>query len=125
MRPQPGKATKNPATARRRRRHPRYSADFPVAVTLLGGDGYKRLDAHCKDLSVAGIGMLVAEELSTGEVASLDFSLPGTPARWEVRAVLRHRRGYHYGFEFLSLTREQSETLSVFLQKQIRTDTEA
>lgn len=119
----PGKTTHG-AGDRRQRRHVRYCADFPIAVTLLGGDGYKRLDAHCKDLSVAGIGMLIAEELSVGEVVSLNFSLPGASEPWEVRAVLRHRRGYHYGFEFLSLTRPQSETLSAFLQKQVPVHTE-
>ena len=123
MCPQAGKAMHRPAD-RRRRRHLRYHADFPILVTLLGGDGYRRLDAHCKDLSVAGIGMLIAEELLVGEVVSLEFSLPGASERWEVRGVLRHRRGYHYGFEFLSLTRQQSETLSTFLQKQIAVHTE-
>ena len=118
----PGKATNNTTSERRRRRHARYYAQFPVGVTLLGGDGYKRLEAHCKDLSEAGIGILVADELVMGEVASLEFSLPDVPSPWEVRAVLRHRRGYHYGFEFLSLTRPQTESLTAFLQKQVRTD---
>jgi len=119
---QPRKATNHTTSERRRRRHARYYAHFPVGVTLLGGDGYKRLDAHCKDLSEAGIGILIADELALGEVASLEFSLPDGPSAWEIRAVLRHRRGYHYGFEFLSLTRPQIETLIAFLQRQFRTD---
>ncbi|MBZ5681610.1 MAG: PilZ domain-containing protein [Acidobacteriia bacterium] len=93
-----------------------------MVVTMLGEGEYRRLDAHCKDLSEAGIGMLVAAELPLGEVASLSFSLPGSPAPWEVRAVLRHRRGYHYGFEFLSLNPEQSRTLGGYLQNQARAD---
>lgn len=124
MRAQPGKAKNIPPSERRRRRHPRYYAHFPVGMTLLGGNGYRRLSAHCKDLSEAGIGILVADELVLGEVASLEFSLPDSPSPWEVRAVLRHRRGYHYGFEFLSLTRPQVEMLLAFLQKQVRTDAE-
>ncbi len=119
---QPRKTTNNTTSERRRRRHARYYAHFPVGVTLLGGDGYKRIEAHCKDLSEAGIGILVADELVLGEVASLEFSLPEAPSPWEVRAVLRHRRGYHYGFEFLSLTRPQTGMLIAFLLKQVRTD---
>ena len=119
---QPRKATNHTTSERRRRRHARYYAHFPVGVTLLGGDGYKRLDAHCKDLSEAGIGILIADELVLGEVASLEFQLPEAPSPWAVRAVLRHRRGYHYGFEFLSLTHPQTETLIGFLQNQVRTD---
>jgi hypothetical protein len=122
MPPSPGKATSSTAPDRRRRRHARYCADFPVVVTMFEEGEYKRLDAHCRDMSEAGIGMLVAAELPLGEVASLNFSLPDSPAPWEVRAVLRHRRGYHYGFEFLSLTHQQSEILGTYLQKQARAD---
>ena len=119
---QPGKATTSSAEGRRQRRHARYSAEFPVSVTMFGGNEYRRLEAHCKDLSEAGIGMLIAAELAVGEVASLSFSLPETPAPWEVRAVLRHRRGYHYGFEFLSLTHPQNAALGAYLKTLPRAD---
>jgi len=53
------------------------------------------------------MGVLVASELSLGEVVSLRFVLPESLQDWELNAVLRHRRGYHYGFEFLSISRDQ------------------
>lgn len=102
-----------PATVsseRRRRRHARYRISAPVAVVLLAGTSYQRLEGHGRDLSEAGIGILLAAELEGGEVVSLRFCLPDGP--WEARAVLRHRRGYHYGFEFLSITREQRISLA-------------
>ena len=83
-----------------------------MIVTLFAGDEYQRLEAHCKDLSEAGIGLLLAAELTLGEVVSLNFRLPGVPLPWEVRAVLRYRRGYQYGFEFLALSGEQIKTLT-------------
>jgi c-di-GMP-binding flagellar brake protein YcgR len=95
---------------RRRRRHPRYRASFSVVVGLLAGSGYQKLEGHCRDLSEAGMGILLAAELDGGEVASLSFSPPNSGA-WELRAVVRHRRGYQYGFEFLSLTEEQRARL--------------
>jgi PilZ domain len=94
------------ALERRQRRYPRYRAEFPVTLTLLSSEGRQSLDAHCKDLSVAGIGVLIAEELNLGEVVALAFAPPGSSEPWELRAVLRHRRGYHYGFEFLSLSQQ-------------------
>jgi hypothetical protein len=97
---------------RRRRRHPRYRADFRVTVNHLLGSGYQKLEGHCRDLSEAGIGILLATELNVGEVAGLSFSLPASALRWEVRAVVRYRRGYHYGFEFLSLTSDQQASLN-------------
>jgi len=116
MSSQPGKALK-PRAERRQRRHPRYRVDFPVTVVLLSEGEHRRIDAHCRDLSVAGIGMLIAAELNLGEVAALNFSLPGSSREWGLRAVLRQRRGYHYGFEFLSIKPEDTDFLGVYLAK--------
>jgi hypothetical protein len=123
MSAQPGKATTS-APERRHRRYPRFRAEFPVAITLFAGDEYHRLDAHCKDLSQAGIGVLLAAELAQGEVAALNFTLPGLPEPWQVRAVLRHRRGYHYGFEFLSLSAPQKDLLRNYLKSLKRADSD-
>jgi hypothetical protein len=93
-----------------------------VLVKLLAAGRYESLQAHCKDLSEAGIGVLLAAELASGEVVSLNFTLPGLPAPWEVRSVLRHRRGYHYGFEFFSLTSEQTGILKQLIDGLERAD---
>jgi hypothetical protein len=118
---QPGKATTS-APDRRLRRHPRYRCDFAVGVTLFAGKHYQKLNAHCKDLSEAGMGTILAAELASGEVVSLSFSLPGSNQHWDVKAVLRHRRGYHYGFEFLSLAAERVDVLKAFVQSRERAD---
>lgn len=121
MTPKPGKAFLD-APGRRQRRFPRYRSSFPVSVTLLAAGRYEQLDAHCKDLSEAGIGVLLAAELTSGEVVYLKFKLPGVPEPWEVRGVLRHRRGYHYGFEFLSLSPEQDGMLKQLVRSLERAD---
>jgi len=113
-----------PGTERLRRRHARYRCEFPVVVNLLSGKEHQRLNAHCRDISEAGIGVLLAEELTLSEVATLTFSLPGAAQPWDVRAVLRHRRGYHYGFEFLALSERQSKTLIRYLEELERSDCE-
>ena len=110
-----------PATSqagRRRRRHPRYRGEFRVTVSHLLGNQYRKLEGHCRDLSEAGIGILLAAELNGGEVTGLNFSIPGSAVPWDVRAVVRYRRGYHYGFEFLSLTNEQRDWVKNYLQSQ-------
>jgi len=119
----PGKALKA-ALNRLRRRYPRYRCEFPVAVSLFAGDGRQQLNAHCRDISEAGIGVLIAAELSPGDVASLTFTLPGITEAWEARAVLRHRRGFHYGFEFLSLSSQQIKLLQGYLPSLERSDCE-
>jgi len=119
----PGKAVKR-AIKRLPRRYPRYRCEFPVVVSLFCGDGHQQLNAHCRDLSEAGIGVLLAEELTPGEVVSLTFALPGGSESWELRAVLRHRRGFHYGFEFLSLSGQQGRMLKTYLPSLERADCE-
>jgi hypothetical protein len=109
-------------TGRRRRRHPRYSSDFRVTVSYLLENQYQNLEGHCRDLAEAGIGILLAAELNSGEVIGLNFLLPGSTHPWVVRAVVRYRRGYHYGFEFLSLTDEQQESLTACLKGLQRAD---
>jgi hypothetical protein len=101
---------------RRRRRHSRYRADFHVIVSYLLGDDYQKIEGHCRDISEAGIGILLAAELKGGEVAGLSFSLPGSTPPWEMRAVVRYRRGYHYGFEFLAITGEERESLRDYVK---------
>lgn len=121
MSSQPGKATST-TPERRRRRYPRYRSEFAVVMTLFSGNQYQKLDAHCKDLSEAGIGVLLAAEVPMGEVVSLNFCLPVLSESWDVRAVLRHRRGFHYGFEFLSLARERSAVLKKYVEGLPRAD---
>jgi c-di-GMP-binding flagellar brake protein YcgR len=114
----PAQAPK-PATSRidrRRRRYPRHRGDFQVSVTFFEDDQPKNVQGQCRDLSQAGIGILLAAELKAAEVASLSFNLPGSTAVWDVRGVVRYRHGYHYGFEFLSLQREQQEFLTSYLK---------
>jgi hypothetical protein len=42
-----------------------------------------------------------------GEVVSLEFSLPDSPIPLEVRTIVRYRKGFLHGLEFLGLTDEQ------------------
>jgi PilZ domain-containing protein len=124
MCPEPGKALFKREADRRHRRYPRYRSEFPVTVTLLSGGEHLQLSAHCMDLAEAGIGVLIAADLNLGEVATLAFSIPGRPEPWDVRAVLRHRRGFHYGFEFLSLSEQQGKILLGFLPGLERADSD-
>jgi c-di-GMP-binding flagellar brake protein YcgR len=100
---------------RRQRRYPRYRVDFRLKVNYLQGDHYQEIEGHGRNLSEAGIGMLLAAELSLGDVVALTLIFQDSAAPVALRAVVRYRRGYQYGFEFLSLTDEQRQTLSTFL----------
>jgi c-di-GMP-binding flagellar brake protein YcgR len=101
---------------RRRRRHTRYSCDFTVTVSYLHEDKYRTLQGRSRDLSEAGIGLILAADLKVRDVAELKFALPGSASSWEIRAVVRYCQGFQYGFEFLSLTEEQNRSLGQYLK---------
>jgi len=107
---------------RRRRRYPRFRADFRVRANYLVGNEYRKLQGHCRDLSEAGIGILLAADLNSGDVVGLHFTLPGLNSAWEICGVVRFRHGYHYGFEFLALASEQQRLLKNFLKGLQRSD---
>ena len=46
-----------------------------------------------------------------GEIVSLEIPLPLSPYPLKVRAIVRYRDGLRYGFEFLTLTDPQRETI--------------
>jgi len=121
MSPQPAKARK-PQGERRLRRYPRYRVEFPIQVVYYSDGERQTLDAHGRDLSTAGIGVLIAADLAMGEVMGLSFRLPGTQDLWNMRAVLRYRRGFHYGFEFLALSDAQASALTDYLPGLARSD---
>src|SRR5437764_15203170 len=123
MSAQPAKAP-NRVADRRQRRYPRFRSEFPVTVSLFSGKDHENLSAHCKDLSQGGIGMLIAADLNVGEVVSLAFSLPKLAQPWKLRAVLRCRRGYQYGFEFLGLSPQQSHALAEHFPTLERSDSD-
>jgi len=100
----------------RRRRHARHRSDFRVTVSRFLGNEYQQLEGHCRDLSEAGIGIILSAELNPGDVVGLNFSLSESAVPWDVRAVIRYRRGCQYGFEFLSLTGEQRGLLEGYLK---------
>jgi hypothetical protein len=110
--PQP--ESKNSVFDRRRRKTPRYFASFPVAVVALRESGYEHLQGQAQDLSEAGSGVLLAAELTPGEVVTLGFTL--SLVQFEVRAVVRHRRACRYGLEFLGLNSEQKTRIGEFVK---------
>jgi hypothetical protein len=111
-----GSKTAKEPIDRRRRRYERYRADFRVTVSGFLGNDYQKIEGHCRDLSQAGIGILLATALNVGDVVGLHFLLPGSTMAWALRAVVRYRHGYHYGFEFLSLAHDQQEPLRDYLR---------
>jgi len=58
-----------------------------------------------------GIGGTLTGELQIGEVVGLEFPLPLSPQALKLRAIVRYKNGFQYGFEFLAVDAAQRQSL--------------
>ncbi len=104
------------------KRFPRFNIDFQLtAATAEGGAGPIIRGRSC-DISIGGIGAVMLGELVEGQVVTLSFVLPIVHQRVRVRAHIKHRNGFRYGMEFLTLSapdRKAIERLSDLLPQQM------
>ena len=99
-----------------RRRHARYRADLTVKVRVLRADGYVEIPGRCSDVGHGGMGIVLTAEVPPGEVLSLEFQLPGRTEVSAIRAIVRYRKGFIHGLEFLGLSTEQQGTIDAFCE---------
>jgi hypothetical protein len=106
----PGKklAPAKPAYARR---FPRFPIDARMHVRMFQGGEFHSCWGHSTELGQDGVGATLTGELEKGEIVSLEIPLPLSPYPLKVRAIVRYRQGLRYGFEFLTLTDAQRESI--------------
>jgi c-di-GMP-binding flagellar brake protein YcgR len=98
------------------RRHERYRADFPLKATVLQEGGYREIQGRCSDIAHGGLGTVLTAEVPKGEVVSLEFSLAVNTPPLVVRSIVRFRKGFMHGLEFLGITPEQQAAIDAFCQ---------
>jgi hypothetical protein len=97
--------------ARYTRRYPRHNMDVRVNVQVFRAGSVSYFWGRSTELGLEGIGATLTGDLEPGEVVSLEFPLPLSPYPLKLRAIVRYRIGLHYGFEFLTPTAEQRDSL--------------
>src|ERR1700685_73759 len=80
-------------------------------VRMFQNGDFQNCWGHSTELGQDGVGATLTGELQKGEIVSLEIPLPLSPYPLKVRAIVRYRDGLRYGFEFLTLTDPQRETL--------------
>jgi len=98
------------------RRWPRYKLEVPVRLLAQKGDKVAIVQARGNELNEGGLAVFAGTELSLDEEVAVEFTPPysGQPIR--VRCLVRDRKGYCYGLEFLSVTIDDHQNVT-----QIRT----
>lgn len=107
---EPASNFEHPAAARRR--FPRYAVDLRVSVQAFRADGPISLWGRSNELGADGIGVTLTGQLEPGEVVNLEVTLPANSAPLKIRALVRYRDGLRHGFEFLTLTAKQRESVN-------------
>ena len=95
------------AVSQKTRNFARYPLDVRVVVHVFRSGGISSFWGRSTEVGEDGIGATLTGDLEPGEVVSMEFSLGLTAYPLKLRAVVRHRRGLHYGFEFLTVTQAQ------------------
>jgi hypothetical protein len=98
--------------AAKRRRYPRFAIDLRLQVRMFQDGEFRTCWGRSTELGQDGIGATLTGELETGEIVSLEIPLPLSPYPVKIRAIVRYRQGLRYGFEFLTLTESQRDTIS-------------
>lgn len=98
------------------RREPRYTLAVPVDVVALRSGVPASIPGRTVNVSVGGVAMVLAGELSAGESVGVQFRLPAVHETIEAKAVVRHYSLMQCGLQFLAMPSEQDTALRTWAQ---------
>ena len=96
---------------------PRHPIHVPLDLIVLRSGVPENLPGRCMDISEAGLGAVVAGELTSGQQVAVELRLPnlGVPVR--ARAVVRYQSRFRCGIEFVGLSVEQREMIRYWIYR--------
>jgi hypothetical protein len=109
-------ASQNSNKTANRRRWPRLSVYYPVAITVKSKEESRTLKARGTELSEGGMGVFAPVELHIGDAVQLEFTLPYSQRRLMARAMVRNLNRYYYNLEFVAATAVEELELTLLRQ---------
>ncbi|HZI55951.1 MAG TPA: PilZ domain-containing protein [Verrucomicrobiae bacterium] len=88
------------------RAHTRFLLDLRLVVR-----GKDTQHGRTKDIAEGGLGATIPGEMEIGEVVELELQLSEMTEPLKLKAEVRYRRGFQYGFRFLNATGQQRELI--------------
>jgi PilZ domain-containing protein len=110
--PQPG-----PKSAMERaifRRWQRYRLNLPIRLVVCREDSTRISEGRANDISEGGMLVFAGMELKTDDKVFVEFTPPYSSAPVRAPGIIRHRRGYNYGVEFVNENRQDKEQIEKF-----------
>jgi len=98
-------------TSRKMRRFPRHQLDVRLLVHVFRAGVSSTFWGRSNMLGKEGIGATISGDLEISEVVGLEFSVPLSAQPVKLRAVVRYRNGFQYGFEFLAVDTQQRDAI--------------
>jgi len=96
------------------RRWQRYRLNLPIRLIFSKDGTTKIMAGRGNDMSEGGVLVFAGLELQAGDEVSIEFTPPFASGPVRARGVVRHRRGYNYGVEFVLDTKEDQEQTEKF-----------
>jgi hypothetical protein len=69
------------------------------------------LMGRTKDLAEGGLGATIPNDIKIGEIVELELQLPENQEPLKVKAEVRYRQGFQYGFKYIYITEQQKEMI--------------
>ena len=96
------------------RRWQRYRLNLPIRLIFTHDGTTKYMSGRGNDMSEGGVLVFAGMELKTGDEVSIEFTPPFASGPVRAKGVVRHRRGYNYGIEFVTDTAADKEQIEKF-----------
>jgi hypothetical protein len=100
-----------PKSSRCKRRYPRYSLDVRMLVHIFRAGVTTTIWGRSTMIGKEGIGGTLTGDLEMGEVVGLEFTVPLFQHPVKLRAIVRYKNGFQYGFEFLAVDAMQQQAI--------------
>jgi protein TonB len=96
---------------------PRYGASLPIEITVLRSGIPLNFPGRLVDLGTGGVGAIVSDELSPGEIVGVEWHLEadGPPVR--ARARVRYQNRLRSGIEFTLLPPEEQNWIAAWVER--------
>lgn len=96
------------------RRWQRYRLNIPIRLIYTHEGTSKIVSGRGNDMSEGGVLVFAGLELKTGDEVSIEFTPPFSAGPVRAKGIVRHRRGYNYGVEFVQETEADKEMTERF-----------
>ncbi|HEX6503615.1 MAG TPA: PilZ domain-containing protein [Terriglobales bacterium] len=98
-------------SSRSMRQFPRFQLDVRMHVHLFRNGSSTTVWGRSTSMGQEGIGATLTGEMEIGEVVGLEFNVPLSPHPLKLRAIVRYKNGFQYGFEFLAVDGTQRQAI--------------